>query len=476
MDGTLRPCRVAGIRNEVQCGVVQRALDPAQPAGQQIDIRYVVVPALARRKRPDPVFLLAGGPGQSAIGVAPQVLPLFTRLANRRDIVFVDQRGTGQSAPLECEDPRHQTIAEQSDPDRQAEQMRQCLAVLRKRPYGDLRFFTTSIAVQDLDAIRRQLGAERINLIGASYGTRVALEYQRRFPAQVRRSVLDGVAPPDMVLPESVAVDSQAAFEAVFQACDAEPACKRVHPDLRADWSTLLAALPKSLTLVHPLSGEPETFTLTRDMVVSATRGPLYVPALAAALPQAISEAAGGRYEPLVGLNSLFMSRKGMSIAMGMHFSVVCSEDYPRMHAAAAAASGSGSLPAAGSDAFGGDFIRLYDRVCADWPRDAVPGGFYQVSPSRSPVLLLSGGIDPVTPPRHGERMARALGVNARHIVVPNAGHGVMSLGCMPDVLYRFIDEDGDRQALAVDAGCLKNVPRPVAYRPMAQAPEATTR
>ena len=119
----LTDCRVPGIRNSVQCGVVQRALDPARPDGPKIDVHYVVVPAMARRKLPDPVFLLAGGPGQSAIGVAPQTLPLFGRLNNRRDIVFVDQRGTGRSAPLNCADSGRETMADQLDPQRQIERL-----------------------------------------------------------------------------------------------------------------------------------------------------------------------------------------------------------------------------------------------------------------------------------------------------------------------------------------------------------------
>jgi pimeloyl-ACP methyl ester carboxylesterase len=211
------------------------------------------------------------------------------------------------------------------------------------------------------------------------------------------------------------------------------------------------------VTVAHPLTGQPEQFTLTADMLRGALRGPLYVPALAAALPQAIADAARGRFEGIVGLDSLFGARKGMSLAMGMHFSVVCAEDYPRMQA------GRGD----DGQGFGGDFVRLYRRVCAQWPRGVVPAAFYRVGRSDSPVLLLSGGADPVTPPRHGERVAQALGAKAKQVVVAQAGHGVLGLACMRDVLFRFIDADDDGAALAVDAGCAKNVPRPGAYQPI---------
>ncbi len=155
----LADCHVAGIRNGVLCGTLLRPLDPARPQGASIPIRYVVVPAMARRKYPDPVFLLAGGPGQSAIAGAASTMALFSRLNNRRDIVFVDQRGTGGSAPLVCADAEHETLAEQSDPDRQYRLAVDCKAQLLKLPYirseSDLGLFTTSIAVQDLEAVRR---------------------------------------------------------------------------------------------------------------------------------------------------------------------------------------------------------------------------------------------------------------------------------------------------------------------------------
>lgn len=464
---TLSDCHVAGLRNGVRCGVVQRALDPARPDGPRVDIHYVVVPALARRKLPDPVFLLAGGPGQSAIGVVPQAFGLFGRLNNRRDIVFVDQRGTGRSAPLQCNETRRKSLAEQSDPALQLEQLQRCKAELIKLPYiraeSDLGFFTTTLAMQDLDAVRAQIGAERIDLVGVSYGTRAALEYMRQFPTRVRRSVLDSVAPPDMVLPASFSTDSQAALDALLRACAAQPACATTYPNLRADWARLLASLPRPATAAQALTGRPEQFTLTRAMVLGAVRGALYAPITAAALPAAISEAAAGRIDALVGVGALLSSRKGIELAQGMHFSVVCAEDAPRLD---------GASDAPGSD-FGADYATLYRRACAQWPRGAVPAEFYSVPPSTTPTLLLSGGLDPATPPRHGARIAAALGPAAQHVVVPNAGHSVLGVGCARDLLFQFINAADDAAATAVDAGCLKAIPRPGVFIPLDAAPTA---
>ena len=455
----LKPCRVPGIKTEVQCGVLSRALDPAQAAGVRIDLHYMVVPALARRKKADPVFFLAGGPGQSAIKVAPMLLQQFGRLNNRRDLVFVDQRGTGRSAPLLCEDLRHSTLAQQLDTDLRETTMAQCLVQLRKLPYGDLRYFTTLLAMQDLDAVREKLGASKINLIGASYGTRAALEYMRQFPTTVRRSVLDGVAPPDMVLPLSFSGDGQAALEAMLLACEKEAACQKLHPALRAHWEQLLASLPQTVPVTHPLSGRIESLTITRDMVLGLVRAPLYSPPLASTLPFAIDQAVLGRWDALLGLGFSAQPPRAADLAMGMHFSVVCAEDYPRIRM---------SADKPGRD-FGNSLGRSYERICTDWPKADMPAEFYNIASAKSAVLLLSGGLDPVTPPRHAQRVAQALGAKAKHVVVAHAGHGVMTLQCMRDVLPRFIDAEDDAQAAALDFACASRIPRPPAFVPVLQ-------
>ena len=296
-----------------------------------------MLPALARNKTPDPVFFLAGGPGQSAIELAGPVSRMLARFGNRRDIVLVDQRGTGRSAALACdEDAPWLPLRESADPERQVQRAHACLRRLQALPHGDLRQFTTAIAAADLEAVRLALGAPRINLVGASYGTRVALEYMRQFPSAVRRAVLDGVAPPDMALPEASAVDAQAAFDALLRACEIDGACQTRHPHLRTSWQSVLASLPHEVTLPHPMSGRTETFALTRDMLLGMVRAALYAPALAAALPAALDEAAQGRLAPLVGLSSAIGPARGSAgLAQGMHFSVICAEDMPRQPKAA---------------------------------------------------------------------------------------------------------------------------------------------
>lgn len=460
--GGLRPCRLPGFEHEAACGSVRRPLDPAAPQGRQIDVHYAVLPALARHKHADPVFVFAGGPGQSAIDLAGSWSRLLVRLGNRRDLVLVDQRGTGRSARLACpEIAPTAALAEVLPAERQAARLASCREALQRLPHGDLAHYTTWVAMGDVEAVRQALGAPRVNLVGASYGTRAALEYQRQFPQAVRRMVIDGVAPPDMALPAAFSPDNQAALDRVFAACEADAsACGAAHGPVRAHWRALLDSLPREVTVAHPISGAPERLLLTRDIVLGLARAPLYVPALAAGLPAALAEASRGRFEALVGLASALQGGRGGMLAEGMHYAVVCSEDVPRMDGARASAS------AAGAD-FGTTFADLYRRTCTGWPRGAVPAAFYTVPAAPAAALVLSGGADPVTPPRHGEGVARALGGKARHVVVAEAGHGVMALPCMRDVVFRFVDADDDAAALAVPADCAAALPRPAAFVPV---------
>jgi pimeloyl-ACP methyl ester carboxylesterase len=452
--------------------VLQRPLDPARPQGVLIDVHVAVVPALARNKAPDAVFFFAGGPGQSAIDLAGPLTAAHARLQQRRDLVFVDQRGTGRSAPLKCADDDEravlQPLAERGDSARQLQRLRACRAALQALPHGDLRFYTTPIAMADVDAVRQALGIGRINAIGASYGTRAVLSYQRQFPQAVRRVVLDGVVPPDMRLHSAGAADNQAAYEALLQACAADAACARRHPDLPARLPALLAGLPRTVDLPHPVSGRLERVPLDREAVLGLVRAPLYSPSLAAALPAALAEAADGRWAPLAALAQVLSGGGGLVVATGQHFSVVCTEDVrdetPAAGRTSAPTAPAGAVPAAAAAPLFDGQAALYRAACDGWPRGALSPAFDSLPPAPAPTWLLSGTLDPVTPPRHGARVAVALGARARHITVPNAGHGTLALGCLRDAVMRFITTDDDAQALALPADCAATLPRPPVF------------
>lgn len=454
---SFQPCRLPGVAAELRCATLARPLDIARPEGPSITLHLAVMPAGSRRKREDPVVFLAGGPGQSALGVAHQVLPLLSRLNTQRDLVFVDQRGTGRSAPLRCEEPAGPPppLIARLDPQAQLPRLRACLAGWSGLPHGDPRFFTTPHATADLEAVREALGAPRLNLVGVSYGTRAALDYLHRHPSRVRRAVLDGVAPPDLALPASQAVDGAAALQAVFAACEADAACRRRHPRLQARVEAWLARPPARLAVRDPLSGRAGVWSPTPEALRTLVRGPLYTPLAAAGLPAALGEALDGRLEGLLGLASLHgaaLEGKTGGVAEGPHFAVLCSEDWPR------------------AARQGGALAEPYRSLCPDWPRATLPADQAELPPSPAPVLMLSGGVDPVTPPRHAQRSAQALGAKARHLVAPHHGHGVLATPCGRPLLARFIEAEDEAEALgpALEAGraCLSAMPRPPVYLP----------
>ncbi len=468
----MQACRLTGVARPAWCAAVTRALDPARPDGPLIEVHFAVLPAQSRHALADPVLFFAGGPGQSAIELAGVFAARHARLNQKRDLVFIDQRGTGRSAPLVCDDdlPRAalRPLALRDGSQERLRRLRACRDALQALPHGDLRFYATALASADVDAVRQHLGAPRINAIGGSYGSRAALDYLRQFPDRVRRLVLDGVVPPDMRLQDTAARDNQAALDALLAACRDEPDCAAARPDLGAQWQALLEGLPRRVDLPHPVSGRIERVSLDRDTLLALVRAPLYAPALAAALPAAIVEAAQGHFAPLAALAGAVSGGGQLTLASGLHFSVVCSEDLGPN--APPAEPGDTAAAADPANDFGDSFQRLYRAACDGWPRAEVAPAFYTVPAAGVPVWLLSGGIDPVTPPRHAARVAAALGPrSARHSVVAMAGHGVLALPCVRDAVNRFVAADDDDAALAIAQsapGCAAALPRPPAFMP----------
>jgi pimeloyl-ACP methyl ester carboxylesterase len=452
--GALVPCRLAGVAQEVRCGHIEVAEDPRAAGGRRITIEFAVVPALAKTKAPDPLFVLAGGPGQAAMEIAEIALPMLAQINARRDIVFVDQRGTGKSNPLLCTPPREErSLADSFDMERQIARLGACLRTLEADP----RLYATWIAVRDLDAVRAQLRAEHINLWGASYGTRVGLEYLRQFPARVRAAVFDGVAPPDMRLPASFAVDGDAALNRTIDACARDKACAARYPAFAAQVDALFKrfdARPVPVSLTDPVTGRVEQLPFTRESMLAALRTPLYAPQLAVMLPYAIDRASSNDFSAFAAMLTALGSNESMHLAWGMHFAVICAEDMPRIDASDRAA--------AAATRFGTGFVDLYEQACKQVPHEPAPAEFYVLPKAEAPVLLLSGGADPATPPRHAASVAKAL-PNSRHLIAPNLGHGVTAQGCGQELVARFV-----RQATfeGIDGKCLERLPAPPFFRP----------
>ena len=449
----LTACRLPGVDLAARCGTLQVWEDRAARSGRRIALHVAVVPARLRAREPDPIVILAGGPGQGAISLAAQVMPLFAKLNDARDVVFLDQRGTGKSHPLNCQDDSQplQALFEDALPERL---VTRCLAELDADP----RQYLTTVAMQDLEEVRAALGYPKLNLWGGSYGTRAALEYTRRHPDRVRTLVLDGVAPASMKLPLSFATDGDAALKRLIESCESEALCRKVYPDLRVMISSLrsqLARRPVRATITDPRSGERADIQVNENVLLSGLFRPLYVAELASLLPLGVASAASGDFNPLLAQNLELADDIAENLSVGMHLSVVCAEDIPRITPA--------DLEQAAQSFFGRTLIDDFLRACASWPRGKVPADYYAPVRSEVPALILSGGIDPATPPRHGQEVAATL-ANARHLVAPHLGHGVSLHGCAPRLIDSFVRAGS---AAGIDGSCLQRIPRPLFVMPL---------
>lgn len=454
----LADCRLPGLERTVLCGSHGVWENRATREGRRIGIQVAVIPARRRGAEPDPIVVLAGGPGQGAIALAPQVAALFSRLNDTRDIVLVDQRGTGGSHPLDC-DPEDSasgpSVFEDSLPEKMVVD---CLAALDADP----RQYATTAAVADLDEVLGAMDYAKVNLWGGSYGTRMALEFLRRHPDRVRTATLDGVAPMGMKLPLSFVADGEAAFDKLVDDCESESGCAKAYPALRREVSGLRARLarrPVSAAITDPVTGEPEGVRVTENVFLSGLFRPLYAPELSSLLPYAIARAADGDFSPLLAQNLEFTEDVAENLSVGMHLSVICSEDVPRITPA--------DLAAASRSFFGRALVDDFLRACRHWPRAELPADYYDPVRSTAPVLILSGGIDPATPPRHGDAVAATL-PNSRHAIAPNLSHGVSGHGCAPRLIERFV-RSGDARSL--DTSCLARIPRPLFVLPVGTRP-----
>lgn len=453
----LAPCRLPGVEAMARCGKHEVFEDREARSGRRIKLNIAVVAARNRSHEPDPIVVLAGGPGQGAVAMAAQVMPLFRRMNERRDVVFLDQRGTGESHPLDCEGGEGQTLQalfEDALPERL---VRECLEQLEADP----RQYLTPNAIADLEEVRAGLGYDKLNLWGGSYGTRVALEYLRRHGSRVRTMTLDGAAPATMKLPLSFVSDGEAALKRLLDACDEQVRCRSTYPDLRASIAALRSQVsrrPVRASIQDPRTGTRETIHVNENVFLAGLFRPLYVAELASLLPFGVAAAAAGDFNPLLAQNLQLSADISENLSVGMHLSVVCAEDMARV--------GREELDMLDASFFGRALVDDFVRACGIWPRGKLPADYYDPVVSDAPALILSGGIDPATPPRHGEAVAKGLG-NARHFVAPHLGHGVSMHGCAPRLIEDFIAK-GDARAL--DGKCLERIPRPLFMLPLGVA------
>jgi pimeloyl-ACP methyl ester carboxylesterase len=415
-----------------QCGVLSVAENPHDPAGRHIGLAVARIPAISRSKKPDPLLILAGGPGAAASAFYATVAGAFARIARERDIVLVDQRGTGGSNRLDC--PQQEDLLFHASAAEIAADTRGCLASLAAR--ADVAWYTTSVAVQDLEQVRAALGYERINLYAASYGTRVAQHYLRRFPARTRSVILDGVVPVGLAIGPDTAIDAERALHAILARCTADTPCRARFGDPAEDYRAVRAALAQSTVPVSvhdPMTGEDTPFEFGADHLATVLRLLSYDSHLAALMPLMLHAASARQdYAPLAAQFLMVERSYGESVAVGMHNSVVCAEDVPfyDLHAI--------DRPRLAATFLGTRQLDGLGVVCRLWPHGPVDPDLHAPLTSDVPALLLSGGNDPVTPPAYAAQAARTF-PHSLSLVLEGFGHGQLTAPCMDRVMAQFV-------------------------------------
>jgi len=451
----LAPCTLEGVAGEARCGIytVREDRDSRAPIGRTVGLSVIVLEALEpANKRPDPFFMLAGGPGDAPSFNARFFSRVFHDIRKTRDIVLVDLRGTGKSSPLLCPElaePGSNGVYDDNLLSIPA--VRACRARLEQR--RDLTKYTTEIAVDDLEEIRQYLGYGPINLYGTSYGSRVAQVYMRRYPNSIRAVAMKGIVPASMAMPETHAAAGEDAWQSLVARCRKNSACNDRYPLVAVAFRELLNKLESNPVMALPASPQRREvrITVSRGLFAEAFRNVLYTPEGSAQAPKLIHQLVNGDNAGIV--ETALAGRRvlgGDRLAAGFFLSVTCAEDVPFL-------SKDADAKAAGT--FGGNYRLEQQRAaCKEWTRGTVSQAHRQPTKSALPALLLSGEFDPVTPPSGAEEVVRHL-PNGRHVVIRNNGHPIGNAEkCIGMMIGQFLDRG---TADELDTRCAGDNPAP---------------
>ncbi|RRS07105.1 alpha/beta hydrolase [Pseudoalteromonas sp. J010] len=439
----LAPCYAKHLSDRVQCGKLSQPLSD-EKQDQKIDIHFMVIPAIKPLYPQEAILAFAGGPGQSATSIAANFERILKYARENRDIILVDQRGTGKSNLLQCglDDLASQFAADDTllGLDFYKEDTIEC----KEKLATDLSDYTTPAAAKDFDAVRKALGYSKLHLYGGSYGTRIALEYMRQFPDSVASAVLDGLAPSNQSL-LAIGGAIEDSLNALFKQCQSDKKCSQAYPNLAQRWQSLLTQVeqtPLKVSVLHPRTSQPLDMTMTKSKLYGAIRIALYAHPSRVLIPLAISEASKGNVLPLVGM--MAPNEDGMDLALGMHQAIVCGEDWARLSGA--------DKEKYSKNYIGKTMVEGLDITCPIWDVKPVSDSYYDPVESDIPTLLLSGGLDPATPAKWAEVAMEKL-TNATHLVAPTATHIVASQSCANKLIAKFYDEKavGD-----FDTSCLQ--------------------
>ncbi|MEX1057082.1 MAG: alpha/beta hydrolase [Natronospirillum sp.] len=433
---TFRDCELTSQQRSrtVECAYFTVPENHAAPDSRQLSLLVVRIPARNPRGDASPFLAIAGGPGQAASEAFLYLDRVFSDVTRNRDVYLIDQRGTGGSNPQHCDLDMDETLLVAPAEDQLRASAEECLARFSGNPV----YYTTSVAVQDLERVRNALALAPWNLFGVSYGTRVVQQYVRQYPDAVRTATLDSVLPAPVTLGPDIALHSQRALEAFLRRCTEDTACAETFPDLTEGLQQLLAELasdPRTVLYEDVRSGTPTEMTFSHAHLVGLLRLALYSSERLSTLPPMLHQAyANDNFTPLARNAVAIADEVGNTLAMGMHNAIVCSEDVPfyaydDATAAAIDATYMGDLVLSGLEA-----------TCSVWPQGQVDEHFKSPLVTDVPVLVISGALDPITPPAYGDAIMPGLS-QGRHLVAAGQGHTASVQGCMPTIVAQFINE-----------------------------------
>lgn len=446
----LKPCRLPDFDREARCGTYEAFENRAAATGRKIPLRIVVIPASGTAVEPDPVVYFEGGPGGSAIDSGPGLTEEFATALRNRDLVLIDVRGSGS---LRCPKPNVPNVEDALDTFMDSAGCREALA----RDH-DLAQYTTDAIVDDVHELVSNLGYAKVNLLGASYGTRAALVYLRRHPDRVRTVHLHSVLPLDARVPMFLAPHTQAAFEKMVAACAAEPACHAAFPDPKADLQAVLSRLQAAPAEVPVRDEEHKVrkLRLSRNGAAQTVRYLLYRPAGVRSLPLLLRLAAAGDLVPLAQAAHDIATAMLASSPGGLYLSVTCAEDVAFVDSAEAARLAEGTF-------MGGFRVQQQLAACKEWPAAKLPADFLEPVRSSVPVLIYAGENDPATPLEWAQKVAQTL-PGSRILTVPGGAHvfyGLPGVECLDRVYSDFLAR-GTAEGLDLET-CRKSI-RPLPF------------
>ena len=441
----LSPCKLPDVTEPARCGVITVPENPDKPNGRQLQIGVAVVPATGKAQ-PDPIVPLMGGPGEETIAAAAYFLKQFAPLRTDRDILLVDQRGTGRSDALRCE------LYSPDDPAASLRDVFPLAAVKRCQQQlsarADLTQYTYLHFASDLEQVRRALGYGKLNISGGSYGTRAAQVLLRAYPQSVRTAYLGSVVPIDVISTLTMAKSAQTALDETLRACADESACNAAFPNLREEFRELVARLDSGEVRVA-IPGRSGTFPIHRGRVMEWFRSLNYRPSTAAELPWMIHQAYTENFSPFV--EGVLSSARGADagLSFGLFFSITCNDDIAYMSEADIVRETQGTFLA--------DYrARQQQAACRDWPKVVNRTDYRTPVRSAVPTLFVSGDMDGASPLWMTAHAARGF-ANRFEVVLRGKGHTEVT-PCIAGLNERFV-RSGDVRGL--DASSCKPVPRP---------------